>query len=285
MKILIITNGGIGDQIHFSSLIKGLKDKYSNSEITIFCHPRLQFIYKNDSNVKHITSSLDVTDRFKLGLCFSLNDELSKIFKETEIKERIGFYKDQNKLKWNNKHALNLLNLMIKKGHSELSLSEWFCLIAEVEWARPHFSYQQDTTLLQENPQIILQYGTSKIEKNWPFENYNQLLSMLDNVWITGHVDYTSDIQKFNSNHLIGNLEDLEKVATLISKSKIVISPDSVVAHISLALRKPTIVLSSNYDRGFAFSSKYEELHLLKEKTMNKIKPERVYEEISKYNS
>lgn len=287
MRILIITNGGVGDQIQYSSLIKGLKIKHPDSEITIFCDPRLQFVYKHDKNVSDIISSLDKVEEFDLGFNFALKNNLMEIFYGSPIKERVGFIKIEKSIKATNLEAKKLMVTALGKKQSDKSLSEWFCSIAEVEWQEPYFCYETDKDFQETD--VVLQYGTNVKEKNWPKEYYGDLLKYLISkkkvVCITGHEKSIKDIwelqQEVGSAFMLpGNFEKLYETAKLLSRSKLLISPDTSIVHIGITLGLKTIIISNNYDRGFAFSDKFKNLCFIKKENIEDITPQIVIDKM-----
>jgi len=275
MDILVITNGGIGDQIHFSSLIKGLKNKYVHSRISVFCHPYHEFIYRYNEDVYEILHRLE-QHRFHIGFNFALKNDLIDIFESVAIDKRNGFRKILGKLKPTNKFAEDLMKLVIYKKFSDKSLGEWFCQIAGVEWNKPIFNFK--SMRFFDDCDIVLQYGTNKEEKNWPKKYYKEILKLLKDkrVYVTGHIKYEEDIKEICENsipHLIGENYGLYDVARLLEKTTHLITPDTCVAHIGVALDKNVIVLSNCFDRGYAFSKKFNNVQIIKMNSMENITP------------
>ena len=159
MNILVVTNGMIDDQICFLSLMKGLKKKHKDSKITVFCHKRINQVYKNNKNVYKTTDKI-ADEEFDIGVNFCLRKELLDIFDEINVKERIGFSRDkkyiaQNKdtkiiqkgIKTSNLSAKKLLTTIITKSNK--SLSEWFCEIAEVEYEHAEVTQRSECHLAE----------------------------------------------------------------------------------------------------------------------------------------
>jgi ADP-heptose:LPS heptosyltransferase len=286
MKIAIITNGGIGDLIQYSSLIFGLKEKYRFCEITLFCDSRLKFIYRY---FPYITVTESLTDeKFDLGFNFALRTDLCTIFDRISITQKVGFVlaDSMGKIKCTNKQSEELYEVAIRHQVSDKSLSEWFCYIAEVQWQKPKFYFKESFSSFVSD--IIIQYGTSQEEKNWSYNEYYKLICYCNSkkyeVCITGHIKYKDEIitlsNSSNVDYFIGDNESLNETAQLISNAKLLITPDTSVAHIGLGVDTRTIVLSGNYDRGFAYTSKQKNLILIKENSMSDIKFEKVMEKM-----
>jgi len=308
MDILIITNGGIGDQIHYSSVIQGIKDNDPESAITIFCNPELSFIYEHDENISCITSCLDDLT-FDVGYNFGFGKKvLNAIFMEVEIKERIGYTAINDRVVPTNQAAKNLLRFIVsdkikndnlkKTIKDRKSLSEWFCEIANVKWIRPYFTYESKPSSFFDTD-VVIQYGTSKDEKNWPDEYYEILIKDLiksgKSVFVTCHESHREYMKKLYHklrdeigiidimgmfHYLAGNMKELSRVANLINRTKMVVTPDTAMAHIALAMNKRTIVMSNNYGSGIAYSDTYKNLEMVKEESMLSIKPETILERI-----
>lgn len=297
MKILIITNGGIGDQIHFSSLIRGLKEKHKDSEITIFCHPLIKFIYENDENVSNVVSEI-TNEEFDFGFNFALKNELLDLFGEISVKERVGFKRRKSEVAKTddariiqkgvvatNNAAKELLRNQLGKFLVKSMLSEWLCAIADVKWEKPYFKFKR--TNEKYNSDIVLQYGTNVKEKNWSKEYYEELIKYFkkQKIWIIGHEVHRKDIlsfQKLGIVPMIGEIELIPNVAELLEQSKLLISPDTGVAQIGIALGINTIILSNGYDRGYMLPknrSAFENVKIIEKEKMDDISPQLVKEE------
>ena len=302
MKILVITNCGIGDQIQFSSLIAGLKNKFNDSEITIFCHNDLKFIYEYDENVKTVTSEIN-DEEFDIGYNFALKNDLLDIFQEISINERVGFsrrrgfetrtknaiIKEQRGIKATNSSARKLMLILLTKKRSDKLLSEWLCEIANVQWTKPYFTYDKTVSLpvLEQKHNIVIQYGTNIEEKNWSDENYEKLIGLIDpeiTIWITAKEnpkEFISRLEKYEYKNVFFFInKSFSEIASLLTKSDLIISPDTSIAQVGLALNVNTIVLSSKYDRGFTLSKKINNLILIEKETINEISPNDIIEKL-----
>lgn len=241
----------------------------------VFCHPFHEFIYRYNEDVSAILHQLG-DQKFHLGYNFALKNELIDIFESLHIDKRNGFRKILGKLKPTNKCAEDLIDLVTYKKFSEKSLGEWFCQIAGVEWVKPNFNFK--SMKFFNDCDIVLQYGTNKEEKNWPKKNYKEILNSLKDkkVYVTGHVKYENDIKEICEDkilYLIGENHGLYDVAQLLEKTKCLITPDTCVAHIGAALGINVIVLSNGFDRGYAFSKKFNNVQIIKMNSMENITP------------
>lgn len=280
MKALIVTNGGIGDQIQYSSLIKAIKKKYPDSEITVFCHEQLVPFYKMNKLVDNAISSISSDMKFDLGYNFAIRKDLCVIFTETPIEKRYGYIYDSNRLLPTNKEAEKLMiSALDHKRNSVFTLNEWFCKIAELDVEPTEVYFEK----VPKDVDIVIQYKTSKEFKNWPLDYLKQLIEKFQDkkVWITTSTKNLDDLKELNVNILAGEIEDLDKTANMISNAKLLITPDTVTMHMGIALKIKTLVLTTDYDRGFSIPENNENVIVIREKLMNDILPETV---ISKVN-
>ena len=98
-------------------------------------------------------------------------------------------------------------------------------------------------------------------------------------IYLIGHKSDKTEIELLQryltnkQNILIGDYEQLHDTAQLLSKSKLLISPDTSVIHIANTLNLKTIVLANNYDRGFHLSEKIKNFEIIRKDTMDDILP------------
>jgi len=278
MKHLLITSGGLGDQIHYSCLIAAIKKNEPEAHITVFCHPEQSFIYNYDPNVSVVSSDLNGA-RFDIGYNYAIRKDLCDIFDDVPIKERIGFIKTKHGIGSSNQIARELLKIAILRKRTTTSFSEWICNIAGLEWQHPYFSINP-LIQLNKTSDVVLQYGTRKLEKNLPHKFYEDCIeSISSKIVVTGYKDQEENIKKLykkykNIDILIGKtFSDLHKTAYLLKNAKVLISPDTSVVHVGIGVgTAKVIVISNGYDRGFALTEKFNGLQILKVKNMKDAK-------------
>jgi len=281
MDVIIFTNGGIGDQIQYSSLIA--EHGIRGDKVNIFCHPELAFFHESNPNVTNILSEVDNVKVYDIGYNFAIKTELAAIFSETPIKKRIGYIDVFGKIAATNQAAKELMHLALdKNAQSPKTLAEWFCEIAGVIYSP--ISFYINTNNFDCSPDIVIQYKTNVPDKDWGLDQTKAIVDRFKDkeVWITTHDKNKEELEGIGCKVLSGSIGEITNTAELISRSKLLVTPDTATFNLGVALGIPTIILTNGYDRGFCIPKNNNKVTVIKGETMNDISTDVVIEAITR---
>lgn len=273
-KILIINSGYLGDSLLNIPMIKAIRNKYKDAEITMLINPKFLELwedfksidrimaydipwirYKNKiklSDIKEYLGFIKKIRRQKFGMAIDSRGDFRNNFLllfASKAKRRVGFgltggsYLLTDNVKWKHQHEVEnsleiakYLGCIIKEKIPKLEIKEKF--------SKPIKKY------------IVIAPGAGYPTKEWPIENWAELINNLNskklnktNIILTGSnndikyskiTDLVGDKSKIKD--FIGKLS-LRKTSAVIKKANLLISPDSGSAHLAAALGTKTITL------------------------------------------
>ncbi len=272
-KILLINFGGIGDEILFLPVIKSVKEKYPESEITLCLEPRSKSIKDLSCNIDKLLL-VDIKSKNKylelLKLCLKVrfcnydtvissgaNKMIPLLLFFMGIKNRIGY--DSGGI------TKNLLTQAVKLNKNQYAGRMYHDLVNEFtkcEYEDPSINAEKSTKTAE---MIVIHPGVSKmsIEKNiiksYGNERWAELTELLLNkgekVALVGGPDDEECIYEIlrilnekncnceNLHNFYGQTKNLNELASLMAGSKVVVCCDSAPMHLAIALGVKTIAI------------------------------------------
>jgi ADP-heptose:LPS heptosyltransferase len=300
-KLLIVRTDAIGDYILFRNFIKYISksNKYKNYKIDMLCHDSWielsEFLDKKYiSNFISFNSNKYSTDHwYKLSLESELNQFkyhtiLYPVFSRTFLTDLlINNLYSENKIAYNSEMSnitIEQKNISDRYYNELINPKNEF----EFEFERNKFFFE---SVLKEKINIsktkinlkrkidlpfgryiVIMVGGSNEAKKWDILNYIQIAKELIhlgyNIVLCGsgsEADFSvffNDNLGYNYIDLIGKTSLLD-ILEILNQAKLVISNDTGIAHISIALKKETYVISkgNHFGRFFPYPSKYKNVH------------------------
>ncbi|MGL4253725.1 MAG: lipopolysaccharide heptosyltransferase II [Fusobacteriaceae bacterium] len=267
MRILIIHTAFIGDIVLSTPILKKLKEKYPESEITYLTTPAGAAILRNNPNISEIISydkrgtHSGIMGVWNLGkrlrqMNFNLVISLHRYLRSsvlawlTRSPERIGYETATGAWLFTKKVVYDE-----KKHEVERILSfvegEKRDREYEIElYPREEEKIKIDTVLkgYEDKKIIAVAPGSKWFTKKWPLEYFNSLLEKLENredigvVVIGGKEEELLNVKKTKNMVDLRGKTTLLQLAELLKRSEIVVTNDSSPVHIASAFKNTHII-------------------------------------------
>lgn len=259
-NVLFIRPGGIGDAVLLLPSIKELKSAFPHLKIDILCEKRNSGIFELSGDVDHIY----LYDRdFELLKCLKnkydvvIDSEqwhrLSAIVALlTWAPVRIGFATNERERLFTNK---------VSYCHDDYEVYSFLRLIEPFIGYIPSFSHDEPFVDIEDNPAsldghlsentIAIFPGATVAERRWGGDRYGKVARVLIEksykVIIIGSKDDREDAAKIiniapGAIDLTGKTT-LKEVASILKRSKLLITADSGLLHLAVAVGTPTVSL------------------------------------------
>jgi heptosyltransferase-2 len=273
-RILLIKLDALGDVMRSTALVKGIKKKYPNSQLTWLVKENAKSFIKYNSDIDRIMIYNDENTRIlqceKFNILINLDKDakatsMTMLFK-SDIKRGYGLHKNGYPIPLNKSskyHYDICLDNYGKKTKNTKSYQELIYEIAEIEYnnekpvlflnnKKDKFfkdKFFKDNNINNKNKIIILNTGCGPVypHKKWTYKGYKNLIKKLieDNnrkIILTGAKTEIERNSKLCSEfpNLINttNQYSIEEFCSLINLSDIVVTGDTVALHIAISLNK-----------------------------------------------
>lgn len=268
-KILLINFGGIGDEILFLPVIKSVKTKFPNAEITLCLEPRSRSIVDLCPEINHVILT-DIKSKnkylelfkfyfkalfgkFDIVISSGSNKMIPMLLFFMGIKKRIGY--DCGGF------TAKLLTKAVKLNNKQFAGKMYHSLVAELtedKYENPSVNIEYSDVC---KDMILIHPGVSKmsirknIMKSYGNDKWAELAEMLldrgEKVALAGGPDDDDCIKEIlkkvdgreNFYNFYGKTKNLKELGALMTGAKKVICCDSAPMHLALALNVPTIAL------------------------------------------
>ena len=270
-KILLVNFGGIGDEILFLPVIKSLKEKFPNSEITLCLEPRSRSITDLCPKIDNVICA-DIKSKkkyfellkfyfkalfggFDIVVSSGANKFIPVLLFFTGIKTRIGY--DCGGF------TAKLLTKAVKLNKKQFAGRMYHDLVAELtgaEYKNPEITVEKSD--LAEGA-VIIHPGVSKMSiqkniiKSYGNDKWAELVEMVlqkgERVFLAGGPDDKECIEEIlehlkgkdypNFNNFYGKTKSLKELASVMAGAKAVICCDSAPMHTAIAVNAKTIAL------------------------------------------
>jgi heptosyltransferase II len=280
-KILIIKTGAIGDVLRTTVLLEGLKDKFVSVRIYWLTSQVARPLLENNPFIEKLFFIENLSPEFfetKYDLIISLEegiDLLDKI-KNVKAKKIFGTYLKDGRVQYTpasrSWYDMSLISRFGSKVADELKKSnlysypEMLYKMLELHWTK-----QRYRLFLVKKELIYSKYLKEKIPKNrtiigvsvgagsrWPMkilpvQKQVDLIKKINNkykddvqiILLTGpsslEMANTNIIRKTHRNIITHDVKDIDEFIGIVDLCDIIISPDSMCMHVSIALGKATI--------------------------------------------
>ena len=282
MEILIIKLGAIGDVLRTTCILKPLKHKFKNTNITWLTKSNaLPLLIKNpyiNKTLKYNQANIKLLKTKKFNLIINLDEEFEACSLATNLKgHTIGYYLDKNRNivptktmeEWYNMGALgkkpqndilkkknkktypkvlsDILQINCKEEPPILSLTK-----QQIEFAN---RFKRRYNLPEDKLVVGLNTGGSDRweKKSWSIEHTAELANLLHTKLNAKIILFGGPNEIERNNHIIslskapiinaGCGNNLFEFPALINLCHLMITSDSLGLHISLALKRRTIAL------------------------------------------
>ena len=276
-RILLIKLDALGDVMRSTALVKGIKKKYPNSQLTWLVKENAKFFIKYNLDIDRVITYNDENSRIlqceKFDILINLDKDakstsMAMLFK-SDIKRGYGLHKNGYPIPLNKSakyHYDICLDNYGKKTKNKKSYQELIYEIAEIEYdnqkpilfldKKKYKSFKdnffKDNNISNKNKIIILNTGCGPVypHKKWTYEGYKNLIKKItkkDNIKIilTGaktELERNSKLYKEFPNLInTTNKYSIEEFCNLINLSDIVVTGDTVALHIAISLNKNVI--------------------------------------------
>ncbi|MSM38223.1 MAG: glycosyltransferase family 9 protein [Geobacter sp.] len=262
-SFLLIRPGGIGDAVHLVPAVRAIRKAFPLVAVDILAERRNAAIFALSEGVRRVIR-YDVPAEF-LSLFWEKYDlvidseqwhHLSAVVARlVQARYRIGF---------NTNERSRLFNCSIPYSHEDYEVDSFLGLlgpldipvseITELPWlvVPPDASSQADSLLapLQGKRFVVIFPGASIPERRWGEDRYRIVAGMLasegiSTVVVGGVADATDGeeiIRGLQGMNVAGKCS-LAETAAVIERSAVLVSGDSGILHIGVALGKPTVSL------------------------------------------
>lgn len=260
-KILIFHTAFIGDIVLSTPLIKKIKAKYPNSEITyattpagakiLANNPLLDRIIQYDKRGKNkgIKGMIKLAKEFKkynFDIAYIPHRYLrsSLIAALAGIKERIGYDISEGKLFLTKKIKYNKDFHEVERLLSLVDLDSFEDKKIELYPSNEDYKYIEkilDSYKIENKKIIVMAVGSKWYTKMWPIEYFNELIKNLEKyedirvVLVGGKDELKLDVYESDKIINLINKTSLLQLAAIISKGDILITNDSSPIHIASA--------------------------------------------------
>ncbi|MCP3923623.1 MAG: glycosyltransferase family 9 protein [Desulfobacterales bacterium] len=273
-KICVIRLSALGDVVHGSAFINGLRKGYPDAHITWVLQPLTYDLVKNQKNVDRFIifdrkggkSSWDKLaeelkdEQFDLTLMLQVSLKASMISRLIKGGVKLGFdYRRSREAQWlfsncriphkNPAHVLDQFYEFLDYLEIENYPVEWDFHFSEEELAFKSSFFEKIP-----RPVVGFVMASSNVEKDWGIENYAEVVNYVETslnmqpMLIGGpsgkEKDMAAQISALCKEKPVIALEKpIRNTLLQLAGSKIVIAPDTGPMHMAVALNVPTIAL------------------------------------------
>jgi ADP-heptose:LPS heptosyltransferase len=278
-KILIIKLGSAGDVLRTTSILSGLKEKYSDSAITWLVNDNGSELLKDNLNIdkvisyNHDSAKALLSEHFDIILSLDKAEEGIRIASLIKAKQKYGFGLDEKgQLQPLNKQSEYSYRLGIddelkffknKKTYQELiyemaemnyrnNLYEFILNSENIEFADNFF---KANNLDGSSSVIGFNTGSGKAfaNKNLKKERIIELIKLLDKELGAKILLLGGPYEKGMNNYIIKNAgfgiidggceNSLKDFSGLVNRCSAIIAADTLAMHIAIALKRPIVAL------------------------------------------
>ncbi len=303
-NILIIKHGSLGDIIQANGAIKDIKDFYSNSKVLLLTSkpysdlmsqcPYVDGVLIDKRlprwNLLYLFKLKQFLERYNFTHVFDLqNSSRTSFYKKFFLKKAIwsssttSLEPGQKKKDFDNYPVLDRMKIQLEK--SKIATKNINNI--DLSWA-----YADINRLLKQhtNDEFILIFpfcSQKHIQKKWPHfkELVNKIKEKYKNrysILVAPGPGEIEDAQKLNAKVVLEKDMpiNLNKLISLISKSKMVIANDTGPAHIASHLKKRGVVLFGSHTSADKVNLGNENFRVISVKNLSELKVETVMEKV-----
>lgn len=259
-RLLIIRPGGIGDAVLLLPSIGALKRDYPELEIDILCEKRNSGVFELSEDIEHVY----LYDR-GLGLFQCLRNRYDAVI-DTEQWHRLSavisyLCSAPVRIGFDTNERRRLFTHRIPYSHDDYEVYSFFNLLVPIIRRAPQFNHDKPFVEIKETDFAFRQYlsektivifpGASVKERRWGGERFGFVSKRLKergyNVIIIGSGADSEDARKImnispDSIDLTGKTS-LREVAYILRSSSLLITSDSGLLHLAVAVGTPTVSL------------------------------------------
>ena len=266
-KILVIKLGAMGDVVRTLPLLLGIKEKYSDSEISWITKKESKDLVKSSPYVKKVyTLHEEFPNNFDVLYNFDVENEAIDLVGKIKADEKYGFYSEDGFVLAFNIGASYYLNTLFDdatKKENTKTYQEMMFSAAELVYKRQHhpiyfskgdLDYAENFFKDKSGKIIGIHLGAGQ---RWPSKVWHKdcLIEFIEmakaknyGIMIFGGPNeikemesIKKELQKKQMPVYFNNPEgSIMEFASLVNKCDFMVCSDSLSLHISLALKKPT---------------------------------------------
>jgi len=278
-KILIIKLGSAGDVLRTTSILSGLKEKYSDSAITWLVNKNSCELLEGNSNINKIISYNDnsakalLSEYFDIILSLDKAEEGIKLASLIKAKEKYGFGLDEKgRLRPLNKKSEYSYRLGIddelKFFKNKKTYQELIYEMAEMDYRKSLYEFilNEENLRFADNffrannlngSRAVIGVNTGSGEafanKNLKKEKIIELIRLLDKELGAKILLLGGPYEKGINNYIIKNAglgiinggceNSLKDFSGLVNRCSVIIAADTLAMHIAIALKRPVVAL------------------------------------------
>lgn len=274
LKIIVTQLGRIGDMILLTPVFSALKDKFSDSFISVITSKHNHFVLKNNPNIdkilvydKKFLSSLKLIAQLRKYKYDFLVDPKDHFSRESQLFARI--VRAENKIGFNNKKGNFDIEIQGAKQftHYTRKMFNAFAKIGidnTIKLPKPELFESEDSKVYAKDFKNkiqsdfnIVNISASNERKMWQKEKWIKFINNATNnlpfviTFAPSEYEMAIEIENRTSNSLLFKSRSLLDVISIARLSNIIITIDTAMVHISAAWNKDLIGLFGGLDREY----------------------------------
>ncbi len=279
MKFLVIRFSSLGDIITTTAFLQILKEQYKESEIYYATKDEFSHILKNQPFVDKVfclernENIINFAKKFK-GMYFEYVFDLHKNPRSIAL----SFFVKHKKIKRINKHTLYRYKLLhkhllffVKNRDTQYNIDDQIKLVSDDFEGRKPVLHVRRAHVDLKSPIIGLAPGAKWKTKIWPKEYFKKLANMLIETFDCGIAIFGSEQELDIANYIKNGYKNvmnfagklsIKQTAEFMANCAVVVSNDSALMHMSVALNIPVVAIFGPTVKEFGFFPKGESIVL-----------------------
>ena len=252
-NILVIKLDAVGDMVYATPVFKLLKQKYPESNLTVFCQESIESLIKYDPHINLIITSFNQLEK-KYDLIIDLRGDFRTLkyalINPSTLRLDRGTIRFRNKLKGNHPHEL-ITNVQIIEP----------IIKVDFKYLTPEIYFSNEDKKLVKNYLeqnlirnfAVLHVGANRDLRKWSPHKFAELATYLKNqiqleIIFVGSSEDMIDIQKVQNDISFKTFSTAGEFswtayAALVQKAKLFIGNESGPLHVAAAMQTPIVGL------------------------------------------
>jgi len=307
-NILIIKHGSLGDIAQASGAIQDIFDNHKNDKLYLLTTKPYVDLFKKNPFITDVISDKRLS-RFNLIYLYSLIRNIKKLdiqrVYDLQNSSRTKFYQrilfpnsslnkwsssettlpsDKTKEEFDKNPVLDRFDHQLK----ESGLATKNTMLPDFSWACSDISNIKDRYKLKKYIVLFPFCSTHLVEKKWPY--YNELIDLIKNKYqdqykivVAPGSSEIKDVKEIKAICVLDNdkVLDISQLSSLIKDSSFVIANDTGPAHMAAHLNIKGLTLFGSHTTAYKVSIERESFKAIQVADLNKLSPEKVFENLT----
>ena len=307
-NILIIKHGSLGDIAQASGAIQDIFDNHKNDKLYLLTTKPYVDLFKKNPFITDVISDKRLS-RFNLIYLYSLIRNIKKLdiqrVYDLQNSSRTKFYQrilfpnsslnkwsssettlpsDKTKEEFDKNPVLDRFDHQLK----ESGLATKNTMLPDFSWACSDISNIKDRYKLKKYIVLFPFCSTHLVEKKWPY--YNELIDLIKNKYqdqykivVAPGSSEIKDVKEIKAICVLDNdkVLDISQLSSLIKDSSFVIANDTGPAHMAAHLNIKGLTLFGSHTTAHKVSIERENFKAIQVADLNKLSPEKVFENLT----